>query len=96
MTDDQTTTRTEIAERQAARLPDQATRWLLQIDYAKALEADAVTDAIELASAEIIASGRAFEDVPDQERNQVFARNVAACAERNRRFLDMLLNDTQN
>lgn len=93
---DETVTREQIAARQADRLPEQATRWLLQVNYQQALEADAVQDAVELAAAEVVASGRDFSDVPEQERKQIMARNIAACVERNRRFLAMLLDDAQN
>jgi hypothetical protein len=90
---DEATTREQIVARQTDRLPDRATRWALQIHVEQAVDRDALDDALELSSVDILASGRSFEDVPEPERAAILERNLAACVERNRRFLTYLLEE---
>lgn len=84
------TTRDEIAEIQASRLPQLGVRILLHPRPKEALEEAAREDAVELAAAEVVESGREFAALTDDERREILAKNFRYTRERNRTYMRLL------
>ena len=81
------TTRQQIADMQAQRLPDTARRVSLHIRPKRALDEAALQDALELAAAEVLESGRELAEMPDAEKRAILTRCYEHCRERNRVFM---------
>lgn len=80
-------TREDVERVQEARLPQVATRALLALRPKQILEAQTLTDAIELAACAVAESGRDFADLTDGEKADILNRNYEHCARRNAAFL---------
>jgi hypothetical protein len=87
---DALTTRDEIADVQAQRLPQLATRLLLHPHPRDAMEEAVINDALELAAAEVVESGREFMELNDEERQKILVRNYTYCLQRNTTYLRKL------
>ena len=81
------TTRQQIADMQAQRLPTMAWRVVQHPRPDWALDKAALTDALELAAAEVLESGREFDEIPYKEKRSIVRTCYEHCRERNRAFM---------
>jgi hypothetical protein len=88
------TTREEIAEMQASRLPALATRMSLHPRPDQVLASAVMEDALELAAADVLESGREFAQVNDDERRAILRKYLNYCRQRNLAF--MYARETMN
>lgn len=79
----------QMAEEQARKLPRLVTRMALHLNAQAALEESTVADALELASADVVQSGRIFDELTDHERGEIFDRYYTYCRQRNIRYLEL-------
>ena len=87
MPDATITTREEIEQQQLDRLPRLATRIMLHPRPKQALEAQTADDALELAAADVVESGREFAELSEDERMSIYVRSYEHCAQRNTAYL---------
>lgn len=81
------TTRDEIWTQQIDRLPSLARRLMLHPRPEKALRQATMQDALEMAAADVVESGRAFAEVDNDERQEILTRYFDHCLQRNLGYL---------
>jgi len=81
------TTRDEIWAQQIDRLPNLARRLMLHPRPEKALRDATMQDALEMAAADVVESGREFVEVPDDERQAILTTYFEHCLQRNMGYL---------
>lgn len=81
------TTREQIADMQARRLPSLVRRMALVLHPEIELERSILEDALELAAADVVESGRDFEALTNEERQTVLDTYLGYCRQRNTRYL---------
>jgi len=81
------TTRDEIWSQQIDRLPNLARRLMLHPRPEQALREATMSDALEMAAADVVESGRDFEEVHNDERQAILTRYFEHCLQRNLSYL---------
>lgn len=79
-------TREQIEQQQAERLPSVARQAQVHLSAERMLKEVFLQDAIELSSADVLESGRSFEELSDQERADIFRRNYEHVVDRMGRY----------
>lgn len=81
------TTRDEIWSQQIDRLPSLARRLMLLPRPEKALRLATMKDALEMAAADVVESGREFAEVNESKRQEILTKYFEHCLQRNLGYL---------